>query len=109
MAARSVGYQDHARPGSSCHPSDCDDRPLVRTRRCSFYRRLILNSLPTGYDDLITPFFDAEFALSRHNIRAGGVHYMGYGGEHMMYVNELSRIQLLDDVRKLIQAKNNKE
>ena len=48
MAARSVGGQDYARPGSASHPSDGDDRPLVRTRRCSFHRRLIMNSPPTG-------------------------------------------------------------
>ena len=71
--------------------------------------RQIGNSPATGYYELITPFFDAEFALSRHDSRAGGLHYRYYGGEHMMYVNELLRIQLLDNVRKFIQAKNNKE
>ena len=68
-----------------------------------------MNSAPTGDYDLITPFFDAEFALSRHDIPAGGVHYRYYGGEHMMYINEPSRIQLLDDLRKFIQAENYKE
>ena len=48
MAARSVGCQDYARPGSSSHPSNYDDGPLVRTRRCSLHRRLIMNSQPTG-------------------------------------------------------------
>ena len=47
MAARSVGGQDYARSGSASHPSDGDDRPLVRIRRCSFHRRLIMNSPPT--------------------------------------------------------------
>lgn len=56
----------------------------------------------SGYYDLVTPFFDAEFTLNRHGIEAGRVHYGYYGGGHMMYVNEPARLQLLKDVRAFI-------
>ena len=57
-----------------------------------------------GYYDLVTPFFDAEYTLNRHEIRAGQVEYHYYHGGHMMYVNEPSREQLLRDVRSFMQA-----
>ncbi|MEM7280065.1 MAG: serine carboxypeptidase [Pseudomonadota bacterium] len=55
-----------------------------------------------GYYDLVTPFFDAEYTLNRHGIDSNRVDYTYYGGGHMMYVNEPSRTQLLDDVREFI-------
>jgi len=57
-----------------------------------------------GYYDLVTPFFDAEYTLNRHEIGAGRVEYHYYHGGHMMYVNEPSRKQLLQDVRVFIQT-----
>lgn len=56
----------------------------------------------SGYYDLVTPFFDAEFTLNRHAIPAERVQYEYYGGGHMMYVNEPSRTRLLEDVRRFI-------
>jgi len=56
----------------------------------------------SGYYDLVTPFFDAEYTLNRHDIRAEQVDYTYYGGGHMMYVNEPSRLELLDDTRAFI-------
>jgi carboxypeptidase C (cathepsin A) len=56
----------------------------------------------SGYYDLVTPFFDAEYTLNRHDIKADQVSYTYYGGGHMMYVNEPSRTQLLDDTRQFI-------
>lgn len=58
----------------------------------------------SGYYDLITPFFDAEYTLNRHDIRADRIDYRYYGGGHMMYVNEPSRTRLLGDVRDFIKA-----
>jgi len=55
-----------------------------------------------GYYDLVTPFFDAEFTLNRHDIAADRVDYRYYGGGHMMYVNEPSRAALLEDTRTFI-------
>ena len=56
----------------------------------------------SGYYDLVTPFFDAEFTLNRHGIQAGQIQYEYYGGGHMMYVNEPSRTRLLEDIRRFI-------
>jgi carboxypeptidase C (cathepsin A) len=56
----------------------------------------------SGYYDLVTPFFDAEYTLNRHDIDASRVDYKYYGGGHMMYVNEPSRTQLLNDARQFI-------
>jgi len=57
-----------------------------------------------GYYDLVTPFFDAEYTLRRHDIAADRVTFHYYGGGHMMYVNEPSRTALLDDARAFISA-----
>ena len=58
----------------------------------------------SGYFDLVTPFFDAEYTLNRHDIRADRIQYAYYQGGHMMYVNEPSRVMLLDDTRRFIQS-----
>jgi carboxypeptidase C (cathepsin A) len=57
----------------------------------------------SGYYDLVTPFFDAEYTLNRHDILPEQTIYKYYGGGHMMYVNEPSRTQLLQDTRTFIQ------
>ena len=56
----------------------------------------------SGYYDLVTPFFDAEYTLNRHDIQADRILYKYYEGGHMMYVNESSRTALLNDVRDFI-------
>jgi carboxypeptidase C (cathepsin A) len=58
----------------------------------------------SGYHDLVTPFFDAEFTLRRHGINDDRVDFRFYQGGHMMYVHEPSRTALLEDVREFIQA-----
>ena len=58
----------------------------------------------SGYYDFATPFFDAEYTLNRHDIPADRIDYTYYPAGHMMYVNEPSRLQLLEDVRTFIQA-----
>jgi carboxypeptidase C (cathepsin A) len=55
-----------------------------------------------GYYDLVTPFFDAEYTLNRHDIQPGRVDYHYYPAGHMMYVNEPSRTALLADIRQFI-------
>ena len=57
----------------------------------------------SGYYDLVTPFFDAEYTLNRHDIRPEQLVYTYYGGGHMMYVNEPSRLELLVDTRAFIE------
>ncbi|GAA5143491.1 S10 family peptidase [Thalassotalea piscium] len=56
-----------------------------------------------GYYDLVTPFFDAEYTLNRHNIKKEQIQYEYYHGGHMMYVHEPTRLDLLNDTRKFIQ------
>ncbi len=62
----------------------------------------------SGYYDLVTPFFDAEYTLNRHDIRKEQVDYKYYGGGHMMYVNDPSRTQLLEDTRAFIRQQTAK-
>jgi carboxypeptidase C (cathepsin A) len=75
-------------------------RDLAKALRINTSARVLVAS---GYYDLTTPFFDAEYTLNRHDIRADRVVYKYYNGGHMMYVNEPSRTQLLDDTRAFIQ------
>jgi carboxypeptidase C (cathepsin A) len=63
----------------------------------------------SGYYDFATPFFDAGYTLNRHSIGADRVTYTYYEGGHMMYVNEPSRTQLLDDVREFVRAQARQE
>jgi len=63
----------------------------------------------SGYYDFATPFFDAEYTLNRHDIPADRIDYKYYAGGHMMYVNEPSRLQLLEDVRGFIEGQLNQQ
>ncbi|MFC3121910.1 S10 family peptidase [Agaribacter flavus] len=56
----------------------------------------------SGYYDLITPFFDAEYTLNRHGIQSDKIEYFYYHGGHMMYVHEPARLDLLKDTRAFI-------
>jgi carboxypeptidase C (cathepsin A) len=61
--------------------------------------------IASGYYDLITPFFDAEYTFSRHGIVLDRVWFTYYEGGHMMYNNEKEFKQLADDIRKFITGK----
>ena len=74
-------------------------RDLAKALRINPSLRVLVAS---GYYDLVTPFFDAEYTLNRHDIPADRVDYTYYGGGHMMYVNEPSRGALLEDTRDFI-------
>ena len=56
----------------------------------------------SGYFDLVTPFFDAEYTLNRYGIPPGRIAYRYYLGGHMMYVNDGERLAFLADVRAFI-------
>ena len=60
----------------------------------------------SGYYDLVTPFFDAEYTLNRHGIASDDIIYHYYHGGHMMYVHEPSRQALLKDTRAFIQTQS---
>lgn len=74
-------------------------RDLANALRINPELRVLVAS---GYYDLVTPFYDAEYTLNRHDILPQQLVYTYYGGGHMMYVNEDSRLQLLEDTRAFI-------
>jgi carboxypeptidase C (cathepsin A) len=57
-----------------------------------------------GYYDFATPFFAAEYALSRTGIPRERIHYEYYGSGHMMYVRDEDRSKLSRDVRAFIRG-----
>lgn len=57
-----------------------------------------------GYYDFATPFFAAEYALSRTGIPRERIHYEYYGSGHMMYVRDDDRAKLSRDVRAFIRG-----
>ncbi|MCO4820543.1 MAG: peptidase S10 [Flavobacteriaceae bacterium] len=56
----------------------------------------------SGYYDLITPFFDAEYTFSRNGIVRERVSMTYYEGGHMMYTHEPDLIKLSNDIRKFL-------
>ena len=58
-----------------------------------------------GYYDFATPFFAAEYALSRTGIPQDRVEYRYYGSGHMMYVRDEDRVKLSEDVRDFIRRR----
>ena len=58
-----------------------------------------------GYYDFATPFFAAEYALSRTGIPQDRIHYEYYGSGHMMYVRDEDRVKLSRDVRAFIRGR----
>ncbi|WP_240615554.1 S10 family peptidase [Alteromonas facilis] len=87
--------------GQSWEPHYVNTAPLLSS---------VMRSNPTlnvmvasGYYDLVTPFFDAEYTLNRHGIQNDRIDYFYYHGGHMMYVHEPARQALLKDTRQFIQ------
>ena len=58
-----------------------------------------------GYYDFATPFFAAEYALSRSGIPQDRVEYHYYQSGHMMYVRDADRAKLTADVRGFIRRR----
>jgi len=58
-----------------------------------------------GYYDFATPFFAAEYALTRTGIPQDRIRYEYYGSGHMMYVREQDRGKLSRDVRDFIRRR----
>ncbi len=58
-----------------------------------------------GYYDFATPFFAAEYALSRTGIPQDRIEYRYYGAGHMMYVRDEDRARLSNDVRNFIRSR----
>lgn len=58
-----------------------------------------------GYYDFATPFFAAEYALSRTGIPQDRIQYTYYGAGHMMYIRDEDRHKLSADVRAFIRGR----
>jgi carboxypeptidase C (cathepsin A) len=58
-----------------------------------------------GWYDFATPFFAAEYALSRTGVPQDRVEYKYYGSGHMMYVRDDDRSKLSRDVRDFIRRR----
>jgi carboxypeptidase C (cathepsin A) len=58
-----------------------------------------------GYFDFATPFFGAEYSLSRTGIPQERISYHYYGSGHMMYVRDEDRAKLARDIREFIRAR----
>ncbi|HEX8573915.1 MAG TPA: peptidase S10 [Allosphingosinicella sp.] len=58
-----------------------------------------------GYFDFATPFYGAEYSLTRTGIPQERIHYSYYGSGHMMYVRDEDRSKLSSDVRAFIRAR----
>jgi len=58
-----------------------------------------------GWYDFATPFFGAEFALSRGGIPADRVQFHYYDAGHMMYVRDEDRAKLSRDIREFIRSR----
>lgn len=58
-----------------------------------------------GYYDFATPFFAAEYALSRTGIPQDRITYRYYGAGHMMYIRDEDRHKLSEDIRAFIRAR----
>ena len=58
-----------------------------------------------GYFDFATPFFGAEYALSRTGFPSDRIEYQYYGSGHMMYVRDDDRSKLSRDIRDFIRKR----
>ncbi|WP_309601912.1 S10 family serine carboxypeptidase-like protein [Sphingomonas sp.] len=58
-----------------------------------------------GYYDFATPFFAAEYALSRPGIPQDRVEFHYYQSGHMMYVRDQDRAKLSADIRAFIKRR----
>ncbi len=56
----------------------------------------------SGYYDLITPFFDAEYTFSRNGIVSDRVAMTYYEGGHMMYTHQPDLEKLSKDIRTFL-------
>ncbi len=58
-----------------------------------------------GWYDFATPFFAAEYALTRTGIPQDRIHYEYYDSGHMMYIRDEDRRKLSADVRAFIRGR----
>lgn len=86
--------------GSYWEPAPVNvSRSLGETMRRNTDMKVLVAS---GYYDLITPFFDAEYTFARNGIVKERVTMTYYEAGHMMYVHEPDLIKLSKDIRNFL-------
>lgn len=89
--------------GSYWEPTPVNvSRALGETMRRNTDMKVLVAS---GYYDLITPFFDAEYTFSRNGIVKERVEMTYYEAGHMMYTHEPDLIKLSGDIRRFLTSK----
>ena len=89
--------------GSYWEPTPVNvSRALGETMRRNTEMRVLVAS---GYYDLITPFFDAEYTFARNGIVKERVQMKYYEAGHMMYTHEPDLVKLSNDIRDFLTAK----
>ena len=58
----------------------------------------------SGYFDMVTPFFDAEYTFARNGILKARVQMTYYEAGHMMYTHEADFVKLTKDIRNFLTA-----
>jgi carboxypeptidase C (cathepsin A) len=58
-----------------------------------------------GYYDFATPFYAAEYALTRADFPKERIAFKYYDSGHMMYVRDEDRAQLSRDIRAFIKSR----
>ncbi|NND31046.1 MAG: peptidase S10 [Saprospiraceae bacterium] len=89
---------------SGWEPSYVNTAPLLgeAMRKNSDLRVLILS----GYYDLITPFFDAEYTFARNGIVQDRLIFKYYEGGHMMYTHADDLPRVCQDMRAFLTEKD---
>lgn len=91
-----------AAPGEYWEPSYVNtSRALSDALRKNSALRVLVAS---GYYDLVTPFFDAEYTFGRHDILRERVAMKYYEAGHMMYVRQADFDALLRDLREFYRS-----
>jgi len=86
--------------GQSWEPSYVNvSRRLSRALRRNSALKVLVAS---GYYDMATPFYDAEYTFGRHGILKDRVEFTYYEAGHMMYVHGPSLAQFMADVRRFV-------
>ena len=89
--------------GSYWEPTPVNvSRALGETMRRNTDMKVLVAS---GYYDLITPFFDAEYTFSRNGIVKERVEMTYYEAGHMMYTHEPDLIKISKDIRSFLTSK----
>ena len=89
--------------GSYWEPTPVNvSRSLGETMRRNTDMKVLVAS---GYYDLITPFFDAEYTFARNGIVQDRVTMTYYEAGHMMYTHTPDLIKLSKDIREFLSSK----